>query len=256
MKTKLVLNNLGYNDGLKIWQDKSMFNYSVDTILLGNFLTINHKTTRMLEIGANNAALSIFVAHRDPKIKIDAVEIQRKATILAQENVNLNKKEQQIRIICQDFNTFWKQQNKQVARKYQLIFANPPYYKQDTKIIKKVSSELKRAIYEIDLNLEQLVFGSSKIIEQKGRLALVLPIERFVDIIEVLRKYNFEPKKIQFVAPRIAQAIKFVLIESQFNAPWGTHYLPTLYLHPKNKNKHTYRKEVQKLYVSKRKKNV
>lgn len=65
MKNEVVKNNLGYSGDLFVYQDKSMFNYSVDTILLGNFVSINRKVKNILEVGTNNGALSIFIAARD-----------------------------------------------------------------------------------------------------------------------------------------------------------------------------------------------
>ncbi|SYV97022.1 DNA methylase, partial [Mycoplasmopsis edwardii] len=104
---KLEKNSLGFDSDLYIYQDKEMFNYSVDTILLGNFIYLNSKIKRTLEIGANNGALSIFVAARNKELKIDAVEIQEKAAELAIENVKLNNLQDQINIINQDFKEFW-----------------------------------------------------------------------------------------------------------------------------------------------------
>ncbi|QJB71263.1 tRNA1(Val) (adenine(37)-N6)-methyltransferase [Mycoplasma sp. 1654_15] len=245
----VVKNSLGFDSNLFVYQDKTMFNYSVDTIMLGNFISLSKKTKNLLEIGTNNAALAIFVAERDKDLKIDAIDIEPKAIDLAKKNVILNKKEAQINLIAQDFNDFWKEHTKAQKRKYDLIFTNPPYYKLGTKNIKNnISEQVKKAIYEISINLEQIILGSSKIIQQKGILSMVLPTERFVDAIELLRKYKFEPKKIQFIFARIDTKPSFVLIESAFAATWGTHYLPNLYLHPKNKKLHVYRKEIKKLY--------
>lgn len=83
MKNEVVKNNLGYSGDLFVYQDKSMFNYSVDTILLGNFVSINRKVRNILEVGTNNGALSIFIAARDKRLNIDAIEIQSKAVELA-----------------------------------------------------------------------------------------------------------------------------------------------------------------------------
>lgn len=252
MKNNLELNNLGYNDDLKIWQDKTSFNYSVDTILLGNFLTLSKKIKKALEIGTNNGALAILVAHRKSLLEIDALEINENAIKIAQKNVELNKKGSQIRLIHMDFNHFWPLHNQKQLQKYDLIFANPPYFKIGTKKLKKVNSDFLNAIYEFSLNLSQLISGASKIIQQKGKLALVLPIERFVDLIELLRENHFEPKKIQFVMTRVGSSPKFVLVESEFKGQWGTNYLHNLYLHPQNKNLHIYRREIQRLYVARK----
>ncbi|UUD36498.1 tRNA1(Val) (adenine(37)-N6)-methyltransferase [Mycoplasmopsis citelli] len=247
---KLLKNSLGFDSNLWIFQDKDMFNYSVDTILLGNFIYLNKKITRALEIGTNNGALSVFVASRSEKLKIDAIEIQEKAAELALFNVEQNNLESQIQVIKADFNDYYKELIKKTSRKYQVIFCNPPFYQFDkTKISKKVSNEKLIATHEIKLTLEDLIFGCSKIIEQKGFLSLVLPVERFVDLCEILRKYKFEPKRIQFIYPRIYDKAKFVLLEARYQAGWGSHFLPNLYLHDQhNKNDHEYLPEIKQLY--------
>ncbi|RIV17002.1 tRNA1(Val) (adenine(37)-N6)-methyltransferase [Mycoplasmopsis gallopavonis] len=251
---RLEKNSLGFDSNLFIYQDKDMFNYSVDTILLGNFIYLNSKITRALEVGANNGALSIFVASRNKNLKIDALEIQTKAAVLASENVKLNSLEDQIQIINNDFNLFWKEHTKNAKRKYQTIFCNPPFYPYDkTKLKKNISKEKLIATHEIHLNLEQLILGCSKIIEQKGFLTMVLPVERMVDAFVSLRKYNFEPKRIQQILPRIKDKPKFVLIEARYNSGWGVHFLPNLYLHPEDDlNNHDYLPEIKELYIPKK----
>lgn len=254
IENKIVKNNLGFNSNLYIKQDKSMFNYSVDTIMLGNFVMLNSNTKHVLEIGTNNGALSIFLAERYSKLKIDAIEIQKKATDLAIENVSLNHKENQINIINEDFNEYWKNYIKTNNKKYQIIVSNPPYFpfnKTNTK--KNISEEFLIATHEIKLNLEELIYGSSKIIEQKGYLNLVLPVERMIDCIELLRKYKFEPKRLQFIYPRINDKPKFILIEARYQTGWGVHFLPNLYLYDSNdKNKHEYLPEIKLLYKPKK----
>ncbi|MHA0272647.1 tRNA1(Val) (adenine(37)-N6)-methyltransferase [Mycoplasma sp. 48589B] len=253
-ESKLVKNSLGFDSDLYVYQDKTMFNYSVDTILLGNFIYLTKKTTRALEIGTNNGALSIFVASRSNNLKIDAVEIQEKAVELAKRNVELNNMQEQINVIHSDFNDFWKQHAKQAAKKYQSIFCNPPFYPYDkSKIKKDISQEKLIATHEIYLNLEQLIMGCSKIIEQKGFLTIVLPVERLVDTFEYLRKYKFEPKRIQFILPRIDDKPKFALIEARYQSGWGVHFLPNLYLHDSNdKSNHSYLPEIKALYKPKK----
>ncbi|WP_027121061.1 tRNA1(Val) (adenine(37)-N6)-methyltransferase [Mycoplasma leonicaptivi] len=243
-------NSLGFDSGLYIYQDKDMFNYSVDTILLGNFIYLNKKIKHTLEIGTNNGALSIFVADRNPDLKIDAVEIQAKACELAKYNIFLNNKQNQINIINQDFNDYWKEYIKKPHKKYQSIFCNPPFYLIDkTKTKQIISHEMLIATHESALTLSDLILGCSKIIEQKGFLTMVLPIERSVDVFVELRKYNFEPKRVQYVFTRLTEKAKFILVESRFQTGWGTHFLKNIYLHDhKNKNNHDYLPDVKKLY--------
>ena len=245
---KLVKNSLGFDSNIFVYQDKDMFNYSVDTIMLGNFATINHSVKRVLDIGTNNAALSLFISERKNDLKIDAVEIQEKAIEIAEKNVELNKKEKQINLIHQDFNDFWKMHNKEQMQKYDLIVCNPPFYKVDKTIKRKGSEELFIATHEVKINLEQIIKGAGKIIKQKGYLAIVMPTERLVDIFELMRKHKFEPKRIQFIHPREDVKSNLVLVESRFQTGEGPHFLKNIYLHTDDVDKHEYREEVKKLY--------
>ncbi|MEE3928021.1 tRNA1(Val) (adenine(37)-N6)-methyltransferase [Mycoplasmopsis ciconiae] len=251
MQRNIVKNSLGFDDELFIYQDKDMFNYSVDTILLGNFVALNHKTKYLLEIGTNNAALSIFLAARYKDLKIKAVEIQKSAAELAQKNVELNNMQQQIEIINNDFNDYWKTYNKTINKKFQIIVCNPPFYIYDkSKIKKKISQEKLIATHEIHLNLAQIMEGSAKLLEQKGYLYLVLPVERMVDAFCEMRKTKIEPKRVQLIVPRVDDKPKFVLIEGRYQGGYGVHFLPNLYLHDNNdKLNHDYLPEIKKLYV-------
>ncbi|MGL5308720.1 MAG: tRNA1(Val) (adenine(37)-N6)-methyltransferase [Metamycoplasmataceae bacterium] len=248
MKENWVKNSLGYESGISIYQDKTMFNYSVDTILLGNFATINGKIKNVLEIGVNNGALSIFISERSNKIKIDALEIQTKAIEIAKVNIVMNGKENQINLINADFNNYSKEYAKNQGTKYDLIICNPPFYKIETKPKRNATKEMLIATHEFKLNLDQIFEGSAKIIEQKGYIALVLPPERLVDVFVSMRKHNFEPKRVKMIFPREDQKPNLVLVEARFQAGWGTIFESNIYLHPSNKNIHKYTDEVFEIY--------
>lgn len=248
MKNNWVKNSLGYDSGIYIYQDKNMFNYSVDTILLGNFVTINRNVRKILEIGTNNAALSIFVSERSDKITIDAVEIQQKAIEIAKVNIEINKKQNQIFLFNEDFISFAKNHSKNQKPKYDSIICNPPFYKINSKIKAGISEEILIATHEFKLNIDQIFEGSSKIIEQKGYISVVIPPERLVDVFVSMRKYNFEPKRVKMIFPRENQRPNLALVEGRFQSGWGTIFEENIYLHPEDKNIHKYTDEVFEIY--------
>jgi len=245
--SKLIKNSLGYDSDLWVYQDKEMFNYSIDTILLANFVSINSQTKKVLEVGTNNGALSIFLSQRYSKMKIDAIEIQKEPIEIAKKNVKLNNLQDRINVFEYDFNKYVIDQSKSQVKKYDMIICNPPFYKVDSSNRRKGSDILYNATHETLLTLEQLIKGSAKIIKQKGYLAIVEPTERLVDIFVLMRKYGFEPKKVQMIHPRENQKSNLVLVEGRFKVGWGTHFQPNIYLHP-HSDKHEYRDEVKLLY--------
>ena len=250
MKRELVKNSLGFDSGIELYQDKKMFNYSVDTIMLGNFITINKNIGRILDIGTNNGALSLFISQRKKDLEIDAIDIQKKAISLAKKNIKMNNKKN-INVLHYDFNDFYKQHAKKQKPKYDSIVCNPPFYKVDSTIKRKGSDELYIATHEVKLNLEQIISGSAKIIKQKGFLTFVLPTERSIDAFVLLKKYNFEPKRVQYIYPRVDDKLNLVLIESRFQTGWGPHFLKNLYLHTEDRKDNKYRDEIIKLYTPK-----
>ena len=249
---KLVKNSLGFDSDLYVYQDKEMFNYSVDTILLANFVSLNRFTKRILEVGTNNGALSIFLSERTKTAEIDALEIQEEALKIAEKNLEINNKQDRINLIHGDFNDYAIDQAKKQAKKYDVIICNPPFYRLDSSSRRKGSDALYVATHEVKLNLEQLIKGSAKIIKQKGYLAIVEPTERLVDLFVLLRKYGFEPKRVQMIHPRADKKSNLVLVEARFKVGWGTHFLPNIYLHTDDVDAHEYRDEVKELYKPKK----
>ena len=92
--TKVKNYLLGYKD-MYIMQDTEDFNFSLDSVLLPNFVTLNSKIEKVLDIGCGNAPIPLILSTKT-KAEITGVEIQKKSYDLALESVKLNNKEKQI----------------------------------------------------------------------------------------------------------------------------------------------------------------
>ena len=101
MENKEVVNYLLAHNDLKIIQRKDMFNFSLDTVLLSQFCTINKDVRNIVDFGTNNAAIPLLLSKRTPK-KITGIEIQEEAVELAKRNIQMNDLEEQIEIIHGD----------------------------------------------------------------------------------------------------------------------------------------------------------
>ena len=76
MSQKEVTNYLLAHKDMKIIQRKDMFNFSLDTVLLANFCTIQKDTDVIVDFGTNNAAIPLLLSKRTKK-KIIGIEIQK-----------------------------------------------------------------------------------------------------------------------------------------------------------------------------------
>ncbi len=110
---------------LKIYQNEEWFKFSIDSVLLPNFLKIKKDTKTILDIGTGNAVIPILLSTKT-KVPILGVEIQKDVYELGKLSIYENKLEEQISIICEDIKEYTKRQESDC---FDLITCNPPYFK-------------------------------------------------------------------------------------------------------------------------------
>ncbi|MBQ2946994.1 MAG: tRNA1(Val) (adenine(37)-N6)-methyltransferase [Bacilli bacterium] len=226
---KVINYLLGYKN-LKIVQDNEMFNFSLDSVLLPNFVTLNKKINRILDIGCGNAPIPLILSTKTNAL-ITGVEIQKEVYNLALESVNINKKEDQINIINKDINDYYKEIE---TDSFDVITCNPPFFKyiESSNINKNNYKTIAR--HEVKLNLNQLFSIAKKLLKNNGVIAIVHRPERFVEVVEEMKKNNIEPKRVQFVYPKKNLEANIMLIEGSKNGKPGLKILPPIYSHKDN----------------------
>ena len=231
---------LGYKD-LKIIQDNDMFNFSLDSVLLPNFVTINKKIEKILDIGCGNAPIPLILSTKT-NAKITGVEIQKEVYDLAIESIKINNKEDQINIVNMDINDYYKEVE---TDSFDIITCNPPFFKyiETSNINKNDYKTIAR--HEVKLNLSEIFNIAKKLLKNNGVIAIVHRPERFVEVIQEMKKNNIEPKRIQFVYPKRDMESNIMLIEGSKNGNPGLKILPPIYTHRYNGE---YTEEVKKYF--------
>lgn len=229
---------VGYKN-LKIIQDTEMFNFSLDSVLLPNFITLNENIKQILDIGTGNGPIPLILSTKT-KAHITGYEIQKEVSLLAKESVEINNLQNQITIINEDIKN-----NTYETETFDIITCNPPYFevKDNSKFNKNDYKTIAR--HEVNLNLEELLKISKKLLKNKGTLGLVHRPERLIDVLLIMRKYNIEPKKIRLVYPKQNKEANILLIEGKKNGKKGLKILPPLYSHNEDGK---YTKEIQKYF--------
>ena len=240
MQMKVINYLLGYKD-LKIIQDNDMFNFSLDSVLLPNFVTINKKINNILDIGCGNAPIPLILSTKT-SAKITGVEIQKDVYDLALESIKINNKEDQITIVNKDINEYYKEIE---TDSFDIITCNPPFfkYKSTSNINKNDYKTIAR--HEIKLNLSELFNIAKKLLKNNGVIAIVHRPERFVEVVLEMKKNNIEPKRVQFVYPKKNDEANIMLIEGSKNGNPGLKILPPIYSH---KESGEYTEEVKKYF--------
>lgn len=225
-----------------IMQDTDMFNFSLDSVLLPNFVTINKNVQNILDIGCGNAPIPLILSTKT-KAHITGVEIQKEVYNLAVESVKINNLEEQINILNADINDLYKEL---ATESFDIITCNPPFFKVSENSNKNFSEYKTVARHEVKLNLEDIMKISRKLLKNNGVLGIVHRPERLVDIVDLMRKYNIEPKKIRLVYPKKDKEANILLIEGTKNGNPGLKILPPLYSHAEDGS---YTEEIQKFFV-------
>ena len=220
---------LGYKD-LKIYQDTEMFNFSLDSVLLPNFVTLNKKIKKILDIGCGNAPIPLILSTKTDA-SIIGVEIQEKSYELAKKSVEINKLEDRIEIFNADINDFYMNIESDT---FDVITCNPPFFQvtDESKFNKNDYKTIAR--HEVKLNLDDIFKIARKLLKNNGNIAIVHRPERLLDIIDTMRKYNIEPKRIQFVYPKKDREANILLVEGTKNGNKGIKIEPPIYSHNDN----------------------
>lgn len=227
-----VLNDLlGYKN-IKIYQNTQMFSFSLDSVLLANFVNINKKVSNILDIGTGNAPIPLILSQKTDA-KITGVEIQEDVFSLAMKSIQYNKLQNQITVINDDINNKYKEWN---SESFDIITCNPPFFK-ITENVKLNESVYKRyARHEITLNIEQIFKIARKLLKNNGTINIVHRPDRLVEILSIMEQNNIEPKRLRFIYPRINESANMVLIEGVKMGKSGVKIEPPLIVHDKDGN--------------------
>ena len=236
---KEVVNYLLAHNNLKIIQRKDMFNFSLDTVLLANFCTINKDVKKIVDFGTNNAAIPLILSKRTNK-PIIGVEIQEEAVELARKNVILNDLEDQIDIVHCDIKEFVNN-----SMKVGLVICNPPFFKVDEDSNLNDNEFLTIARHEIKINLEEIIKSAAKILDNRGKFAMVHRPQRMIEILNLMQKYDIEPKRIKFVYPKYNKESHILLVEGIYKGKKGLKIESPLYAHNEDGS---YSDEIKKMF--------
>ncbi len=219
-----VLNDLLWDGELKIFQDTEMFKFSLDSVLLSNFVTINKSIDKILDIGTGNSPIPLMLTKRT-KAKIDAIEIQEGSYKLGYESIKYNNLQNQVNIILGDIREKYKELEN---NSYDTIISNPPYYRQNVKIPLHESKQIARN--EQSLSLNDIFVISKKLLKDGGNVSIVIDTERLTEVIELMKNNSIEPKRLQFVYPKETKNSKILLIEGTKNGKPGIMVLNPIFI--------------------------
>lgn len=224
---KVEINDLVYFKNIKIVQNKDYFNFSLDSILLPNFVEITRKTKKILDMCTGNAPIPLILSTKTDA-KIYGVELQKEVYDLAKETIKINNLDNQIELINDNIKNLKKIFGTET---FDIITCNPPYFKKKDDSIINENKVKSIARHEIEMELEDVMIISKALLKNEGSLVLVHRTDRLIEIIELMKKHNIEPKRMRLIYPKVNMESNLVLIEGRKNGKEGLKIIPPLYIH-------------------------
>ncbi|MEG1288396.1 MAG: methyltransferase [Bacilli bacterium] len=200
-----------------IFQIPSFFKFSVDSILLAEYVEVFKRTKNILDLCTGNAPIPLILS-KYTSASITCFEIQEVVAKLAEESIKVNNLENQITLINDDIkniNKYFKPET------FDIIVCNPPYFEfTNDKSLNKVS-ELSIARHEIKINLEDIFKIVKDNLKSNGTFYMIHRPNRLDEIINYATKYNVFVKEIQFILTNPLKEASLVIVKCVKNSNKG-----------------------------------
>ena len=177
-----VLNDL-FDYGLSIYQDNDKFKFSLDSILLAEFVDVGSTINQIVDFCSGNAPVPMILSTRC-NANITGFEIQEKIYNLGKESIEYNK------------------------------LGNNSLINEDM--------EKAIARHEITMDLDSMIKSAKYVLRNKGTFYLVHRCDRLEEIINCLTSNGFNVKKLQFIYSNINKEAIMVLIKAIKNGNSGS----------------------------------
>lgn len=244
MEIKLLeqerIDDLEYKN-LKIIQNKNGFCFGIDSILLADFAKDIKKNSKVVDLGTGTGIIPILLCKKTELSKIIGVEIQEEVCNMAQRSIELNQLENKFSILHINIKDITDELE---MGTFDAVISNPPYKKNHTGIQNENQKKLISR-HEITAELEDFIQLASKLLKDKKHFYLVHRPDRLVDIIQLLRKYKLEPKKMRLIYPKENKPPNLVLIKATKNAKSFLKIEEPLYVYKENGK---YTEDILKIY--------
>ena len=218
---------------MEIIQRNDFQNFTLDSVLLADFVKINRKTKKILDIGTGCGIISLLLAKKS-QAKIVGIEIQEIMSEIGVKN--------QVEILSNDIKNFKKLFKRD---EFDAIVTNPPYF-EFTGDLSQINDldQLSRARHNIDLTLEDIIEATSYLLKNMGSFSLVFRSDRLVEVILLLKKYNLEPKRMKNCYTKYGNDAKICLLEAVKDAKKGFKIEEAIYIYNENNEKTDYVKSL------------
>ena len=210
-------------NGLRIIQHPEAFRFGMDAVLLADFVRLKPRET-VADMGTGTGILPLLLSQKQESCTFEAFEIQPEMAEMANRSVAMNKLQDRIRVHTCDMREAWKVVGRE---KMHAVVCNPPYGKRGGTLTNETEGVLV-ARHEKDCTIEDVTASCAAVLRNGGRVSIVFPAQRMLELCDALRKVRLEPKRIRMVCAHADKPPYLVMVEAMKNAKPQLLWMPPL----------------------------
>ena len=204
--------------------------FGTDAVLLSHFSS-EKKVKRHCDLGMGCGIISMLLIREDKVESTVGVDISKEAVELARFTAD----EYSGGLFTPIFADLKNLKGVLPFSEFDLVTSNPPYKAEGAGIMSKTATD-KVARHETECSLEDVISTASRLLKSSGRLCICQRPERLTDIIELMRKYKCEPKRLRIVCKSVGTEPWLVLVEGRRDGKSGMRIMPPLFVYDNDGN--------------------
>lgn len=207
-------------------QRRDGFRFSLDSLLLARFVEVRGRE-RIVDLGAGNGVIALSLATLNDKAVVVGVELQEAMVERAARGIALNGLAGRVHMMAGDVREMDKTLK---SGTFDVAVCNPPYR---PLLSGRGNPERERlqARHEVEGGLVDFLRSGAALLRHRGRMCLVYPSERVVELFSAMRQQNLEPRRVRFVHSFADVPANLVLVEGTKGAGASLTALPPLFIY-------------------------
>lgn len=203
-----------------IYQDDNIFKYTTDSLLL---TSLSRPKGKCVDIGSGSGIISLRLIDRKNISSFTNIELNKEACEISKKSIKENKLGEKINVVNIDISEV---KNNFENQAFDSVLMNPPYFTKSLKNYKKTKEIARHSD-----SISDFIKASKYLLKNSGKLFIIFPTRRLVDLIYVLRVEGLEPKKIRFIKNDLEKESYLTYIEAVKEGKCEVKILPDLILY-------------------------
>jgi tRNA1Val (adenine37-N6)-methyltransferase len=211
---------------LRIVQKKKGYRFSLDAFLLAHFIRLK-KDDHIIDLGTGSGIIAIIISARKECGRAVGVDIQEELVDMAKRSVEVNALTDKVEMHQGDIRHI---EHLLPSLSFDVAIFNPPYRKLKSGRI-NANNQKSIARHEIKGTLNDFLHASMYVLKKFGRVYLIYPATRMVELLSSMKAIGIEPKRIQIVHSYSVSRGEFVLVEGIKGGREELEVMPPLFVY-------------------------